>query len=421
VHEASDRAQQDKAVMSQFQVTANLARTPAAAKLCLWFFIAMLSISIAYITITGELNGDFYGVPLSLSGWEFTCVSLISLAPYIVGYLIYLRFTRTAPAPTVRVGNALLGCIFFAVMLWFIVLAVEFGVGVLGRELYDAPALIKPLIQISNRINPFYLGVFFIVGYQGSKKVIALGIIFLITLGLLRAGLGVFLYVFLALVIRNHQTLRGSLRRHLIKLVLAAVLLPTAASQLYALRSEMRETQDINIDLTMVEIVTARLVGRLSSISNTAFIFQISQQFQADARALDPWYFQRQTLAPLLGVGVIPEDIPERLLINVHGGSLVDVSFMTGVPGNLAMAWFIHPVIALINAITLILMIWLSFFFANKLDLPYRNEVCFMLLLYPLTSGVGNEFSFIAVSMVALIILIKFIRLFRMRAKILQV
>jgi len=109
----------------------------------------------------------------------------------------------------------------------------------------------------------------------------------------------------------------------------------------------------------------------------------------------------------------LPEVIPERLLINVHGGNWFDVSFMTGVPGNLTMAWFIHPLLAVINAATMILMIWLSFYFANKLALPYRNEVCFMLLLYPLTSGVGNEFSFIAVSMLALIVVFSLLRLFR--------
>ena len=200
---------------------------------------------------------------------------------------------------------------------------------------------------------------------------IKVDIFLLITLGLLRAGLGVFMYVFLALVIRNHQSLSGSFRRHIFKLVLAIVLLAVVAPQLYALRSEMRESQDINIDMSAAEIVVGRLVGRLSSIGDTAFIFQNSDQFRSDVRVLDPLYFQRQTLAPLLGVGVIPLDIPERLLINVHGGSLFDVSFMTGVPGNLTMAWLIHPLIALINAISMLLMIWLSFFFANKLDLPY--------------------------------------------------
>lgn len=401
--------------MRQAKATLQLARSPEAARLCLWFFLVMLLVSIAYTIITGNLNGDFYGVPLSLTDWEFTFVALISLAPYLIGYQIYKRFTRTAPAPTVRVGNALLGRTFFVVTLWFIFLAVEYGVGVMGRELYDAPELIKPFIQITNRISPFYLGVFFIVGYQGSKKIITLGIFLLITLGLLRAGLGVFMYVFLALLIRNHKSLRGAFRRHFFKLVLAVVLLPMVSSQLYAIRSEMRESQDINIDLSAAEIVVGRLVGRLSSISDTTFIFQNSDQFRSDVRVLDPLYFQRQTLAPLFGVGIVPENIPERLLINVHGGSLFDVSFMTGVPGNLTMAWFINPMIALMNAITMVLMVWLSLFFANKLDLPYRNEVCFMLLLYPLTSGVGNEFSFIAVSMVALILLFKLLRLFRFR------
>jgi hypothetical protein len=373
----------------------------------------MLSISLGYILITGELNGDFYGVPVSMSGWDFTFVALISLMPYLVGYQIYRRFTRRAPSPTVRVGNAQLGITFFALTIWFIFLAMAYDVGVVGLELYDAPFPLKTFIQITNRINPFYLGAFFIAGYRGSNKIIVLGISLMVTLGILRAGLGVFMYVLLALVIRNHQNLRVVFRRHFIKLALFVVFLPIIVPQLYAIRSEMRRSQDINSDMSAFEIMAARVVGRMSSISNTAFIFQKSNQFQSDVRALDPMYFQRQTLAPLFGVSILPEITPERLLINVNGDNFFDVSFMTGIPGNLAMAWFIHPLIAQFNAITMILMVWLSFFFANKLDLPYRNEVCFMLLLYPLTSGVGNEFSFVAVSMVALIVLFKLLRLIK--------
>jgi hypothetical protein len=401
--------------MRQTKTATRFAASRGAAKLCLLFYMTMLGISALYILLTGELNGDFYGVPVTLDVWEFTFVCITSIAPYLFCYLIYLIFTRNAPKPTVRVGNALLGIVFFVVTIWFIFLAIKYGVGVLGRELYEAPDLIKPIIQISNRISPFYLGVFFIVGYQGSKKTIAIGIMLLIALGLLRAGLGVFLYVLLALVLRNHQSIRKALRRNFVVMLLLVALLPSAATQLYAFRSEMRGTQDVNSDLNMVEIVTARLVGRLSSISNTAFIFQTNEQLKSDARLLDPLYFQRQALAPVFGVGMIPEHIPERLLINVHGGSLFDVSFMTGVPGNLAMAWFIHPVITLINLISIFVMIWLSFYFSNKIGLPYRNEVCFMLLLYPLTSGVGNEFSFVAVSMVALIVVFKVLNVLKFR------
>jgi hypothetical protein len=390
-------------------------RCPEAARLCLLIYLATLFTSVAYILLKGELNGDFYGVPILIGGGEFAFVTLISVIPYFIGYQAYRLFSRSAPRPTVRVGNSLLGITFFLVTLWFILLAIKYDVGVLGREIYDAPDLIKPIIQVTNRINPFYLGVFFIVGYRGPKKVIAFGILLLITLGILRAGLGVFMYVLLALAIRNHDSIRLALRRNLPKLLLAVFLFPLAVSELYTLRSELRESQDVSAELSALEVITARLAGRLSSLSNTVFIFQESVQFRSDVSSLSPWYFQRQTLAPLLGVGIVPEVIPERLLINVNGSNLFDVSFMTGVPGNLTMAWFIHPSIALMNALTMMMMIWLSFYFANKLDLPYRNEVCFMLLLYPLTSGVGNEFSFIAVSMLALIVLFKLLRLVRWR------
>jgi len=389
------------------------AGTTGAARLCLWFYLGALFLSVAYILTTGTFNGDFYGVPVTLDAWAFSFSVIASAAPYYFGYWVYLRFSRRASQPTVRVGNALLCKTFFVVTIWFIALAIKYDVGVLGREIYDAPPVLKPFIQISNRINPFYLGAFFIAGYQGSRKTIALGIILMITLGLLRAGLGVFIYVLLALVIRNHRHFRGAVRRHFFKIAIFFLVLPLATSQLYSLRSELRGHENIDAALTVTDIVAARLVGRLSSISNSSFVMQEHAHFKSDVQLLDPWYFQRQMLAPLFGVGVVPEVIPERLLINVHGSSWFDISFMTGVPGNLAMAWFVHPLIALLNFATMIFLIWMSFFFANKLDMPYRNEVCFMLLLYPLTSGVGNEFSFIAVSMVALIVLFKVLRLLR--------
>jgi hypothetical protein len=377
----------------------------------------MLSTSILYISITGELNGDFYGVPVSLSALAFGFVVLISLVPYILGYQLYLQFTRSAPAPTIHVGNAQLGCTFFIVTIWFIVLAINYGVGVMGRDIYEAPELVKLIIQITNRINPFYLGVFFIVGYQGSKRIIVLGIALLITLGILRAGLGIFMYVFLALIIRNHKNLRVSYHRLVPRLTIFIALILIITPHLYSIRSSMRESQNVNAEMSPTEIVLGRLVGRLSSISNTAFIYQNNDQFRSDVRTLDPAYFQRQMIAPLLGVWVIPEATPERLLINFHGSSLVNYSFMTGMPGNLTMAWFIDPIIAIFNAFTILPVLWLSFFFANKLALPYRNETCFLLLLYPLTSGVANELTSVLVSIVALLILFKFLNLFTHRVK----
>ncbi len=382
-----------------------------AARLCMWIFLGALILSFLYILVTGRFNGDFHGVEVTLSVWWLTFSFVASVIPYFFCYWLYLKFSRNARAPTVRVGNALLGISFFSITTWFIFLAIKYNVGVLGLGVYEATEFLTPLIQITNRISPYYLGVFFIVGYKGSRATIALGVLLLITLGVLRAGLGVFIYILLALVIRNHQQIRGAFRNHLIKIILIVVLAPSAIGELYSLRSELRGQEDFSAALSASEIIVARLAGRLSSISNSSFILQEQSHFRSVALNIDPLYFQRQVLAPLFGVGIIPEVIPERILINFFGGSFLDVSYMAGVPGNLALAWFIGPPIFLINLVTIVLMAWLSFYFANKLDLPFRNEVCFMLIMYPMTSGVGNEFSFIAVSMVALIVMFKLMRL----------
>lgn len=391
--------------MARVSLPPFLDSAPSAARVCLWFYLVMLFISLSYILTTGTYNGDFYGVPVTLSALATAALSAAAFAPYAFGFWLYLQFSRRGSAPTVRVSNAMLGITFFIVTIWFIVLVIKYDVGVLGKELYDAPATIKPFIQITNRINPFYLGAFFIAGYQGSKKTIALGIILMITLGVLRAGLGVFMYVLLALAIRNHRQLGNLLRRHFIKIVLIMLLLPTAVAQLYALRSELRDLENVDVALSATELITARLVGRLSSVSNSALVIQESTQFGFDTHKLDTFYFQKQALAPFFGVSLIPEVTPERMLINVYGGDFFDSSFMTGVPGNLLMAWLKNPLIAVLNAVTMVFFSWLTFFLGNKLGLPYRNEISFMLLLYPLTSGVSNEFSGLALSMLALAVL----------------
>jgi hypothetical protein len=84
---------------------------------------------------------------------------------------------------------------------------------------------------------------------------------------------------------------------------------------------------------------------------------------------------------------------PERMLINVYGGDSVDVSFMVGLPGNLFMAWLISPPLALLNASLVVVMCMITFRLARLLKSTWANEFALILLLYPLTSGVSNEFS----------------------------
>lgn len=415
MHQAYGANPKNKPIMTNHYNTPTKTDGIDAARLCLWFYLSALFFSVAYVIVTGRFNGDFFGVTASLGAGALGLSVGFALAPYIIGFQIYVRFARTAARPSIHVGNTALGIVFFGLTTWFIYLTFVYGVGIVGKPPYEASEYLTPLIQITNRINPFYLGAFFIVGYRGRTSVIILGIILLISLGIMRAGIGVFIYVFLALAIRNHDNFFVFFKKYFVLIILIILLLPIVIPKLYSLRSELRGQDDIESTFTTTEIITGRFAGRLSSFSNSSFIVQEHEKFRRDSYYLEPIYFQKQMLAPLIGNEIIPRITPERLLINVHGGDLIDASFMTGVPGNLAMSWFISPVVAALNSLTIVVLIFLSFYFSNKLAISYRNEVCFMLLLYPLTSGVSTEFSFLLVTLIFICIIFKIIYFIRPR------
>jgi hypothetical protein len=377
-----------------------------AARTCALLFMLAVVVSFGYILSTGSYNGDFYGVPEQLGFLGQVGMLIVGSMPYAVGWWMYCYFKARPIKGTVAVSDQRVTMTFFVLVIWFMALAYNYEVGVLGKPLYQAPAIITPFIQLTNRINPFYLGVLFILVHRGSRKVLILGITCLIGLGILRAGLGVFLYIFLALLVRHYRKIINYLKRNRLTIVMVSVALPIAVAELYSLRSTLRE-QDESVELVISasDVITAKLMGRLSSLSNSNMVVQESSFFRNEVAKLDPLYFQRQALGGIFGVSFIPVNTPERMLINVNGDDFFDMSFMVGVPGNLFLALLISPLVFLLNLATLLLMCAATFYFARKLNFPLSNEFALVLLLYPLTSGVANEFSTLFMALLSFCIL----------------
>ncbi len=374
------------------------------ARICTLLFVAAAVASFVYVLVTGTYNGDFFGVSETLGLAGQTAMLVAGLAPYGIGWFIYRIYKASPYRGTIPVPPRRLYATFFILMVWFILLALKWDVGVLAKEIYDAPALIKPFIQISNRINPFYLGVLFILMYRGPRGGLLLGIALLIVLGLARAGLGVFIYILLALLIRENASLIRFAKRFKVVILVSLLVFPTLVSQLYQLRSSLRD-KDPEVELTVAQVITARLVGRLSSFSNSALVVQETQHFQSAVGQLDPLFYERQAFGGIFGAAFVPEATPERMLINVYGGDLVDISFMVGVPGNIYMAWLISPALALVNFTLMVAMCVATFKLARMMRIPVANEFALMLLLYPLTSGVSNEFSSLVTAMASFVVL----------------
>ena len=110
--------------------------------------------------------------------------------------------------------------------------------------------------------------------------------------------------------------------------------------------------------------------------------------------------------------GVAPTITPERLLIAGTQSYEGYSTFMTGVPGNLIMAWYVSPWVLVVNIISIIASIcgvlWLSRYFGNGMARVFGLGM----LVYPLTSGVANEFALLLLNT---IILLTFVMTFQNR------
>lgn len=363
----------------------------ARVRLVYYVFVAAAVVSFVYSVLLGQYNGDFFPQPVYLPVGRLLVILVVSVLPLFLAWKITGFVDRTDARRVYVLPSPTLWVLLVVVFGSHIAATVFYGVGVMDREVYEAPALVQPVIQIINRLDPFYVGVFFILSTPKRASTDLVVILLMISLGFLRAGLGSFNYVLIALFIKySVEIIRLSKQRPWV-LIVAAATLPALMSSLYSFRAYLRG--DIEIEIGISDVLFGRLAGRLSSFSNAAYIDQNSSVFVWLSSMLEPLYYVKQGLVTILGSGVGPEWTPEKILISgtqYYGGYS---TYMTGIPGNLFFAWNVSPLSATLNAfatfVTVVIIIWLPRFLGNGIARAFGIGMLF----YPLVSGVANEFS----------------------------
>lgn len=375
-------------------------------------FIAASVISFLYCLLTRQFNGDFFPRPVFLSAWLLFIVLVLCLLPYAISWQIAQAFERIRPKKTFQASYRALTIFLLIGSLAHIVVTILFGVGVMDKEVYTAPAVAVPFIQIINRLDPFYLGVFYILATPKRPASDLLALALMITLGLLRAGLGVFNYAIIAMVAKYSIELMVLVRRAPWVTFITLSLLPSVIGALYQLREQIRG--DVQIDLNLVDMLFGRFFGRLSAFSNIAYIIQNIQSFIWSSRSLEPFYYFKQGASGVFGV-LPPTITPERLLIagnQSYGGYS---TYMAGVSGNLIMAWNVSPFVCLANLfavlVSIVGILWISRFFGGGVTRLFGLAM----LVYPLTSGVANEFALLLLNS---LVLLGFVMLFQTRPQL---
>ena len=269
----------------------------ASTRAVIGLFIAFNVVSLIYSLVTGEYNGDFYGVPVRMSTAELFGMFVLTTLPFLVLARMGRRFDRSRPL--LAIGTAM-GFLRMFVPLTLALQAFvtwRYGVGIIGGDPYEVGGPMKLLVLFLNRFQPFYLGALLIVMLpRGSWKLEWTTIALMIVVGLLRAGIGVFLYLVIIFVLKYFNDVVAFVRRHKLATLAVVAAAPFLIASLYQWRNTLRETE-FSEEKTIAAIAAGLFTGRMSSLTNTAVVYENSAHFSSASKELVPTYYYRQALS----------------------------------------------------------------------------------------------------------------------------
>jgi hypothetical protein len=282
-----------------------------------------------------------------------------------------------------------------------------YGVGKMGKEGYsnNVSLVIRVINLIVNRFDVRMGLALYLLNARKGDKLKYILLIFIVILSFARLSLGYIAYLpFLFIVCYYKGRLFKIIKKWVLPIVVLIALTPTLALSLYSIRSELRGSNAVNY--TMGQVVFGRLVGRLSSFSNSARVIELKPKIINLTGYISPWSFLREALfIPLpkqqIGYG--------NVLTESFGDHTRLWSYMNGMPGALFISYY-HSLGALvIHIATQLTLIIMPFFLANLIQSRRINELVFMTMCSSVVAGDAFSFSKISVNILTYLLLFLFI------------
>jgi hypothetical protein len=374
------------------------------------FFINIFYVIISYIyaLATQEYNGDFLNVPVRLNITILSIIFVFCLIPYWIQWRIYKYFkNKKNTLKKVYINTKLIEPFVFLLLLAHIFVIVGFGVNRVGAPPYQAPDFIKLFIQILLRFDVVLWGSFLILLLPKNKLKTSLLVAFLMTLiGILKGSFGIINTIALLFIIKYYSIIIAFIKKKIPLVIIAAFIFPTLVEFAYTQRDLIRNIQYEEEKLEPGRLITGKLVGRLSSFSNAAFLIDNAPKYILMAQGFDNYFYQKGMLisidAATYGKGNYS---PEKYLKpNTPDG----ISFMLGTTGILIFSLYKSSYTLIINIISIIIISLLIFEILRRVKFDYNIELSYILLLYPTLSGVSSEYSFILLTLIVFFITLIF-------------
>lgn len=369
------------------------------------FFIACTAISYLFAIITGTYNGDFIGVKVTISPLLLFGNFIISIIPYLILWLFYKHYRGKSVRHPIKINMIIFYKGVILTLVLHLIVTLLFGVGKMAADDYHAPAILVPFIQILNRFSPVYFGGLFILMSDNKKKNIVVAILIIIVC-IARFSLGAFFYLSLIYYFKNYSSVTRFLKTHFVITLLILIVSPIVLQFLFSSRDNLRGQENYKYSTAL--IIPGRVIGRISSFSNSAYFLENMLSFKwAATKEMDPDYFSKELISGILGVKYTTDDRPARIILGDYYAKIKNIGFMVGIPGTLIMSYLYSNSTFWINLFLLLLVICLSFKTFRLIDSPFCNEYVIIFMIFPMTSGVGNEFTFTITCFLVIIMFFK--------------
>jgi len=380
-------------------------------------FILFNFLTAYYLTTAGIYNGDFQGISLEHSNFEVWVYACIASIPYLVLYYIILRTTPIKVKP-IKLPKFFI--IFSLIILILsLVLTLTYGVGIIGTEIYQAPAPLKPFIVIINRIDPVVLAGILILSPYVNIRTAVLTASLLLFITLYRSSLQyvpfvllLFYYRFMSFEKRTEKLKKNNNLSIFIIFFIISALIINIAPDLYQFRDSIRGTD--TLDLEFYEFIFGKLIGRLSNLSALMMFDARYDLFYQRINELHSFSYLLDSLKYFWGSFVKSIVISHYdYYTSIHDPNAFSFYAMqTGVLPAFGLSLMKSPIVMIFDVFITCLFIFytarLSTFFLGNTGKYFAMS----LLIFAVLSGAPSQFSLPIINLVVIAVAFKIIKYF---------
>jgi hypothetical protein len=342
---------------------------------------------------SGHLNGDFFTHDVNV--FWLTISYVISIIPY---YILWKFLSIKKQSNNISITEIKhFDKIVIVLFLFNIFLALVYKVGLYAQnQIYEVPFYIKPFVVIINKLDMYILSGILLMSTRFSNLVKFITISLLMFFSISRGSVFVFLFIFLVFIANGQIKFR--IRQILIFFV-ALTLIFNFIPKLFEYRDGLRNANSTSstelLDNEKVnDFIKSRILGRISSLSSITYFYQNNDNIYRTQDQVGSFEYVIEFFRPFYGGVYVENKIGYTYYFtNFYDDTAgIDYGVMYGLPSVIMLAYFKGVYVLFVNVIFMLFVIYQIVNLSSYLFGKNYREFSFVLLFYPMMSGVPSEF-----------------------------